>query len=307
MNRGSRKGLSGPRPSPRPPSAPLVIAALLLLAALVTSGVPALAGADAGITLFRIAMPDPGGPGLRPPALQGRGTEVRASSTRRSFGGPWVEVKVVAAQLELRAGTGEDASVEILRPRTADSQRAPGHAIGPARACGDDLFVAVELDGLGQQDADVRHRSELVLLRLPRGERGKAKQIGSVVGSASRGGAEEGVVFSTEIVLDETCEPWAVRTVRRWGPQVPEEGEDGRWERLAGTDALCAGAIHERTTFLRMPLQDAAEWGFEPEAPAHAVPLLMVAGADHSPSADPLPLGEIWARCGWTPVAAQVR
>jgi hypothetical protein len=279
----------------------------LSLVALVAVALPALAGSSRGVTVHRVDVPKPGGQTLRPEGLVARGAEARASTTRMVFGASWLEVKTEEKDVVIRAGRLDKQELEVKLPRSGeDGGRPPGHLIGPARVCADELFIAVEVDLLPKLRSE-KHRTQthLVVLALKRGDaRGKAQEVGKVTGGSSWGSSAEGWVLGTEVVIDESCNLWAIESVRSWGLKDWEPEEAAKWELTSGSEQLCVNeGSPERTTLRRMSLATAIRREMPDEIPEDSEPLLMVSGADYSPARDPLPK-RLRARCAWAPAGA---
>ena len=282
-----------------------------LLALALALLLPAAAQADGprGFTVHEVQMPDLGGRGLRPSGLLGQGAETRPSSTRRAFGPGWLDVKVSAEALTIRAGVLSKEHLELALPRTEDdSHHPPGHAIGPARACGDRTYVAVEVDMLEPLLGDKhRYQTSLLIWSLPRSGKGKARMVTKLTGGSSWGSADHGWVVGTEVVIDDDCELWAVEAAKTWGGAEWTREAASAWEPHGGSPQLCANeGSPERTIFQRLSLRDAADRSEPGDAPEGAVPLLMVSGSDYHPARDPLPGRALRARCSWFPAAPRV-
>lgn len=267
---------------------------------------PAAAQADGprAFTVHQVELPDIGGRALRPAGLLGQGSETRASSTRRGFGPSWVEVKVTAEAVTVRTGVQDKQHLELALPRAeGDDRHPPGHAIGPARACGDRTFVAVEVDMvqplLGEQH---RYQTSLLIWSLPRSTKGKARMVGKLTGGSSWGTSKAGWVVGTEVVIDEECELWAIEASKTWGGEDWTREAAAAWQLYGGSTQLCANeGSPERTVFQRLSLKAAVDRKEPGDVPEGTVPLLMVSGADYHPAREPLPRGKLRTRCSWWP------
>lgn len=267
---------------------------------------PNLAHADRprGITVHKVDMPDLGGRTLRPTGLLGQGAETRPSSTHRAFGPGWVDVKVTAKAVTVSVGVLDKQHLELPLPRAEDDSRhPPGHAIGPARACGDRTFVAVEVDMLEPMLGEKhRYQTSLLIWSLPRSSKGKAHMVGKLTGGSSWGTSENGWVVGTEVVIDDECALHVVEANKTWGGQEWTREAASAWEPWGGSPQLCANeGSPERTIFQRLSIKDAADRDEPGDTPEGAELLLMVSGADYHPARQPLPRSSLRARCSWTP------
>ena len=278
--------------------------ALLLLVLSLLLPVAAQADGPRSLTVHRVDLPDLGGRSLRPAGLLGQGSETRPSSTRRGFGPAWVEVKVTAEAVTVRTGVMEKQHLELALPRAeGDDRHPPGHAIGPARACGDRTFVAVEVDMieplLGEKH---RYQTSLLIWSLPRSTKGKSRMVGKLTGGSSWGTSEAGWVVGTEVVIDDECELWAVEASKTWGGEPWTREAAATWEPLGGSPQLCANeGSPERTIFQKLSLEDAVNRREPGDTPEGTERLMMISGADYHPARDPMPRGGLRARCSWTP------
>ncbi len=280
----------------------LLVLALALLA-------PAAVQADPprNLTVHSVELPDLGGRPLRPSGLLGQGAETRPSSTRRAFGPGWVEVKVTAEAVTVAVGVMDKQHLELPLPRAEDDSRhPPGHAIGPARACGERTYVAVEVDMLEPLlGPDHRYQTSLLIWSLPRTSKGKARMVARLTGGSSWGSSDHGWVVGTEVVIDDACELHVIEASRTWGGQEWTREAAAAWTPHGGSPQLCVNEGNpERTVFQRLSIRDAADRKEPGDSPEGAQPLLMVSGADYHPAREPLP-DSLRVRCSWLPKAPE--